>query len=111
MAEKFADLAGLTAVVTGGSRGIGFATAKLLQAQGATVIVHGSSEESVGKATKELGCQGVVADLFANDCVETIEARLKELAPNGVDILVNNAGVTRDALFLRQSQEQWDEVG
>lgn len=108
---KFADLSGLTAFVTGSSRGIGFATAKLLKQLGAEVIVHGSSEGSVGKAALELGCKGIVADLFKDECIEAIGAGLNELVPQGVDILVNNAGITRDALFLRQSQEQWDEVG
>lgn len=108
---KFMDLSGLTAFITGSSRGIGFATAKLLKELGAEVIVHGSSPDTVGKAALELGCKGVVANLFDDACVETIDNQLKVLAPAGIDILVNNAGVTRDALFLRQSQEQWDEVG
>jgi len=101
----FADLTGLTALVTGGSRGIGRATAALLKAQGADVVVHGSNPDSVDKAAAELGARGIVADLFDPESVEKIAAQA-----GPVDILVNNAGITRDALFVRQTQAQWDEV-
>lgn len=109
--KNFGDLSGLTAFITGSSRGIGRAAAEMLRDNGATVIIHGSNAVSVGAASTELGVKGVVADLFQNDCMEVIAEQLAKLAPQGIDILVNNAGVTRDALFMRQSQEQWDEVG
>lgn len=102
---NFADLSGLTALVTGGSRGIGRATAERLKALGAEVIIHGSSAETVDRAAGELGVRGIAADLFAPESIEKI---VTQAGP--VDILVNNAGITRDALFVRQSQEQWDEV-
>jgi 3-oxoacyl-[acyl-carrier protein] reductase len=105
MGMSLGNLSGLTALVTGGSRGIGLATATLLQAQGATVMVHGSTPANVEKAAAELGVKGIVADLFAEDSVAHIAA---EAGP--VDILVNNAGITRDGLFARQTQQQWDEV-
>lgn len=101
----FADLTGMTALVTGGSRGIGRATAEMLKAHGADVIVHGSSPETVEKAADEMGVRGIAADLFSDGCVEKIATQA-----GPVDILVNNAGITRDALFIRQGQPQWDEV-
>lgn len=101
----FGDLTGKVALVTGGSRGIGRATAELLKAHGADVIIHGSSEETVKKAMDEMGVRGVAANLLEEGCVEKIVAEAGH-----VDILVNNAGITRDALFVRQKPEQWDEV-
>ena len=101
----FGDLTGMRALVTGGSRGIGRATAELLKAQGAEVVIHGSSEETVQKAASEMGVTGIAANLLEDGCIETIVAAAGE-----IDILVNNAGITRDALFVRQTQEQWDDV-
>ncbi|PZP40040.1 MAG: 3-oxoacyl-ACP reductase [Pseudomonas fluorescens] len=101
----FGDLTGMTALVTGGSRGIGRATAELLKAHGADVIIHGSSEETVGKAVAEMGVRGVAANLLEDGCIEKIVAEAGH-----VDILVNNAGITRDALFVRQGEQQWDDV-
>lgn len=108
--SKFMDLTGLTALVTGGSRGIGKATAKLLQQRGATVIIHGSNPETVEKTATELNAVGLVADLFKPDSVTKIAAFLEQHVPDGLDILVNNAGITRDTLFVRQTPEQWNEV-
>lgn len=101
----FGDLTGLVALVTGGSRGIGRATAEMLKAHGAEVIIHGSSEETVSKAATEMGVKGIVANLLDEGSVNKIIAEAGH-----VDILVNNAGITRDALFVRQGQQQWDEV-
>lgn len=101
----FGDLTGMVALVTGGSRGIGRATAELLKAQGADIIIHGSSDETVKRAIDEMGVRGVAANLLEEGGV----AKIVE-AVGQVDILVNNAGITRDALFVRQKQEQWDEV-
>lgn len=106
----FVDLTGLTALVTGGSRGIGKATAQLLKERGATVIIHGSSQETVEKTAAELNVVGLVADLFKPDSVAKISAFLEQNVPEGIDILVNNAGITRDTLFVRQSAEQWNDV-
>lgn len=101
----FGDLTGMRALVTGGSRGIGRATAEMLMAHGAEVVIHGSSDETVQKAAAELGVKGVVANLLDESSV----AKIVEEA-GAIDILVNNAGITRDALFVRQSEQQWDEV-
>lgn len=99
------DLTGMTALVTGGSRGIGRATAEMLKELGAEVIIHGSTPETVERTASELGVRGIVADLFAEGSIEKIATQA-----GPVDILVNNAGITRDALFIRQGQPQWDDV-
>lgn len=101
----YGDLTGMVALVTGGSRGIGRATAEMLKANGAEVIIHGSSEETVSKASSEMGVKGIVANLLDDDCIDKIVAEAGH-----IDILVNNAGITRDALFVRQGQQQWDDV-
>lgn len=106
----FADLTGLNALVTGGSRGIGKATAIALKAQGANVIVHGSSAETVKAASDELGCNGIIANLSAAGSAETLANEALALAGGRIDILVNNAGITRDGLFVRLGAEAWDEV-
>jgi 3-oxoacyl-[acyl-carrier protein] reductase len=106
----FADLTGLTALVTGGSRGIGKATALALKNQGAKIIIHGSTAETVQAAVKELGGQGVVTNLLSTESAQTLATEALELAGGRIDILVNNAGITRDALFVRQTAEQWDDV-
>jgi 3-oxoacyl-[acyl-carrier protein] reductase len=103
---SFADLTGLTALVTGASRGIGRATAARLKANGATVIIHGTNEEKLAQVADELGgARTIVADLFQPESVEKIATQA-----GPVDILVNNAGITRDALFVRQKPEQWEDV-
>lgn len=103
---SFGDMTGLTALVTGGSRGIGKAVATRLKANGASVIIHGTNRERLEQVADELGgARVIVADLMDAASVAHIA---KEAGP--VDILVNNAGITRDALFVRQKPEQWDAV-
>lgn len=80
------------AIVTGSSKGIGKATAKLLAEEGASVILHGRSEESLAGAMTEIpGAQGVVGDLSSEAGVDAVISQLNALGP--VDILVNNAGI------------------
>lgn len=103
---SFADLTGLTALVTGGSRGIGRATAARLKANGANVIIHGTNEAKLEQAAEELGgARTIIADLMDPTSIEKIATQA-----GPVDILVNNAGITRDALFVRQKPEQWEDV-
>jgi 3-oxoacyl-[acyl-carrier protein] reductase len=105
MAE-FCSLEGRTALVTGGSRGIGKAIAAELAGAGATVVVgyRSGAEEAEGVAS-EIGARAVQADVSEAEDAQ----RLVEEAGD-VDILVNNAGVTRDGLLARMPDEDWRVV-
>ena len=101
-----------TALVTGASGGIGGAIAKALHAQGARVIVSGTRVEALEALVGELKDR-----VFKLPCNLADAAELEDLvkkaeaaASSPVDILVNNAGITRDNLFLRMKDEEWDQV-
>jgi 3-oxoacyl-[acyl-carrier protein] reductase len=105
------DLTGKTALVTGASGGIGGAIARALHRQGATVAVSGTKREAL---------DGLAADLAGRThvlpCNLADKADVEKLVPAAeaamgrLDILVNNAGITRDGLFMRLKDEDWDEV-
>jgi 3-oxoacyl-[acyl-carrier protein] reductase len=105
------DLTGRTALVTGASGGLGGAIARALHAQGATVALSGTRREALEGLAAELKDRALVApcdlgDAAAADAlVPTVEAALGSL-----DILVNNAGVTRDSLFMRMKDADWESV-
>ena len=102
----FCSLEGRTALVTGGSRGIGKAIAAELAGAGATVVVgyRSGAEEAEGVAS-EIGARAVQADVSeAEDAKRLVEEA------GDVDILVNNAGVTRDGLLARMPGEDWRVV-
>jgi 3-oxoacyl-[acyl-carrier protein] reductase len=109
------DLSGKTAVVTGGSRGIGRAIALRLASQGADVCISYrgntvAAEEAVAAMTA-MGRRAfaVQADVSEMDAAKAlIEAALARL--ERVDILVNNAGITRDDLIMRMKPEDWNDV-
>ena len=105
------DLTGKTALVTGASGGIGGAIAKALHAQGATVALSGTRVEPLQALAAELGERAHVTPCNLSD-MAAVEALPKQAAEamGGLDILVNNAGVTRDNLFMRMSDEEWDQV-
>ena len=104
------DLSGKTALVTGASGGIGGAIARALHAQGAAVAVSGTRQEALDALAGELGAVRVLpCNLSDKNEVETLVPRAEE-ALGKLDILVNNAGVTRDNLFLRLKDEDWDYV-
>jgi 3-oxoacyl-[acyl-carrier protein] reductase len=103
---SFCSLEGKTALVTGGSRGIGRAIALELARAGASVVVgyHSGAEEAEAVAS-EAGGRAVQADV--SDPAEA--KRLVEEAGD-LDLLVNNAGLTRDGLIARMSDEDWRVV-
>jgi 3-oxoacyl-[acyl-carrier protein] reductase len=107
-----AELAGNTAIVTGGSRGIGLAIASALAAGGARVAVLGRdgtrAEEAAGTLSGE-GHLGLSCDVADPEAARAAVATV-EKAFGGVGILVNNAGITRDNILLRLKDEDWDEV-
>jgi 3-oxoacyl-[acyl-carrier protein] reductase len=110
-----APLAGRSAIVTGGSRGIGRATALELARQGANVLISYNSRPDLATAVvEELRALEVQADCIQADArdaaaVERMVDRARE-AFGSIDILVNNAGMTDDTLILRMSEESWDAV-
>lgn len=98
------------ALVTGGSRGIGAAIAKALQAAGYKVAAsYAGNDEAAAAFTAETGIatyKWSVADYDA--CVEGIAKVEADLGP--IEVLVNNAGITRDNMFHKMTREQWSEV-
>lgn len=106
------ELAGQTALVTGGSRGIGKGIARVLADAGARVVVLARSAEPAQTAAAELpgdGHAGFACDVVDTAAVDAVIRRTeKELAP--IDVLVNNAGVTDDNILVRLSDEAWDRV-
>ncbi|QFU16197.1 3-oxoacyl-[acyl-carrier-protein] reductase [Microvirga thermotolerans] len=105
------DLTGRKALVTGATGGIGGAIARALHAQGATVALSGTRRAALDELAGALGerVHVIEANLADKDSVEAL-VPAAESAMDGLDILVNNAGVTRDNLFLRMKDEEWDTV-
>ncbi|MFN3374128.1 MAG: 3-oxoacyl-[acyl-carrier-protein] reductase [Chloroflexus sp.] len=109
------DLSGRVAIVTGGSRGIGRATAERLAASGATVVVNYRGNAAAAAATvaaitaaggKAMTVQGDVSQ--PADVEHLVKTTLEQFGR--IDILVNNAGITRDNLLLRMKESDFDEV-
>lgn len=105
------DLTGKTALVTGASGGIGSDIARALHAQGATVALSGTRKEALDTLAAELGERTHVVPCNLSDAA-AVDALPKQAedAMGGLDILINNAGLTRDNLFMRMKDEEWDEV-
>ncbi|MGI9365129.1 MAG: 3-oxoacyl-[acyl-carrier-protein] reductase [Rhizobiaceae bacterium] len=105
------DLSGKKALVTGASGGIGVAIAKGLHAQGAIVGLHGTREQRLKEIAAELGDRVHIFPANLGDAESVKElAKTAEAELGGIDILVNNAGITKDGLFVRMSDEDWDAV-
>jgi len=105
------DLTGKTALVTGASGGIGGAIARALHGAGATVGLSGTRTEPLEALAAELGERAFVLPCNLSDpaAVEALPKQAAEVM-GGVDILVNNAGITRDNLFMRMSDDEWQSV-
>ena len=105
------DLTGKNALVTGASGGIGEAIARALHRRGASVAISGTRRDALEALAADLSERTHVlpCNLAVKDEVETLVPRAEE-ALGQIDILVNNAGVTRDNIFVRLSDEQWDQV-
>jgi 3-oxoacyl-[acyl-carrier protein] reductase len=106
VAEAFCSLDGKTALVTGGSRGIGKAIAVELARAGASVVVgYRSGSDEAEAVASEIGGRAVQADVAdAEDAKRLVEEA------GDLDILVNNAGLTRDTLLARMSDQDWRAV-
>lgn len=105
------DLKGRKALITGASGGIGEHIARMLHARGATVGLHGTRVEKLQELADDLGDRVKLfpADLSDRESVTGL-GKKAESELEGVDILVNNAGITRDGLFVRMSDADWDAV-
>jgi 3-oxoacyl-[acyl-carrier protein] reductase len=107
-------LAGRVAIVTGGTRGIGLAIARLLAEDGASVVVSGRDAARLDAAVKELESLGAPALGVPADATKREDAdRLVEVTRERfgrIDVLVNNAGITRDQLLVRMKDDDWDQV-
>lgn len=105
------DLTGKNALITGASGGIGADIARKLHAQGATVGLSGTRTEPLEALKAELGERAHVLPCNLSD-MEAVDALPKQAAEamGSVDILVNNAGITRDNLFMRMSDDEWNSV-
>ncbi|MEO9685881.1 MAG: 3-oxoacyl-ACP reductase FabG [Tateyamaria sp.] len=105
------DLTGKCALVTGASGGIGADIARTLHAAGATVGLSGTRVEPLEALAADLGERAHVLPCNLSDAA-AVDALPKEAtaAMGAVDILVNNAGITRDNLFMRMSDDEWQSV-
>ncbi len=105
------DLTGLSALVTGATGGLGGAIARSLHARGAVVTLSGTRAQALEELAGELGerVHIVPCNLGDKDQVEALVPHA-EKAMGQLDILVNNAGITRDGLFMRMKDEDWDQV-
>lgn len=105
------NLSGKTALVTGATGGIGGGIAKALHAQGATVAISGTRREVLDAFAAELGERVLVlpCNLGNPEEVEKLVPEAEEKLGQ-LDILVNNAGITRDNIFMRLKDEDWDQV-
>ena len=105
------DLTDKKALVTGATGGLGGAIARALHAQGAIVTLSGTRRAALDELAGQLGSRVYVIACNLADKAE-VEALVPEAekAMGGLDILVNNAGVTRDNLFMRMKDAEWDDV-
>jgi 3-oxoacyl-[acyl-carrier protein] reductase len=105
------DLTGKRALVTGASGGIGREIAKALGKAGARVALSGTRVAALEETKAAMGGDHPIlpANLSDLDAVDKLVPEA-EAVLGGIDILVNNAGMTRDNLFMRMKNEEWDEV-
>jgi len=104
-------LSGKVALVTGGSRGIGFATAKILSENGAKIVITGKDKNRLEKSTLKIsGSIGIIADIKNSKDVKNVVSKTIEKFGK-LDILVNNAGIFPKIKLLHEiDEDEWNEV-
>lgn len=114
MATSLFDLTGRRALITGSSRGIGYAIAEGLGRAGATVLINGRNQTELEAARAKLADAGIAAHAFVFDVTDraaidtTVDSIEREIGP--IDILFNNAGIQRRIPFVDIPAETWREV-
>lgn len=105
------DLSGKNALITGATGGIGSAIASALHERGATVSISGTREEVLNELAGNLKDRVHVIPCNLSDPEEVngLSGKAEE-AMGSIDIIVNNAGITRDNIFFRMSDEEWQSV-
>jgi 3-oxoacyl-[acyl-carrier protein] reductase len=106
------ELSEKTALITGASGGIGGAIARSLHAAGANVVLSGTRQEALDALRDELAEKAFVVPCNLSNAgeVDVLVKKAEAAADAPIDILVNNAGTTRDNLFARMKDEEWDQV-
>jgi 3-oxoacyl-[acyl-carrier protein] reductase len=110
------SLEGRTALITGGGRGIGRATALRLAREGAQIAINFKGNAEAAEEAKSLVEKGgakatlIQGDVSADDQADAVVKAALAFGGGRLDILVNNAGITRDNLLIRMSVEEWDAV-
>jgi len=105
------DLKGKKVLVTGASGGIGKAIALELSLSGAELCLTGRNKSELENLQKTIGgnCQIIISDLSNSEGINNLADQAQEIMGQ-IDILVNNAGITKDNLFMRMSEDDWNEV-
>ena len=105
------DLNGKKVLVTGASGGIGRAIAMELSSSGADLCLTGRNKSELENLQKIIGgnCQIIISDLSNSEGINSLADQAQDIMGQ-IDILVNNAGITKDNLFMRMSEDDWNEV-
>tara|TARA_Y100000589_G_scaffold296441_1_gene303582 strand:+ start:1286 stop:2023 length:738 start_codon:yes stop_codon:yes gene_type:complete len=105
------DLKGRKVLVTGASGGIGKAIALELSSSGADLCLTGRNKSELENIQKIIGvnCPIIISDLSNSEGINNLADQAQEIMGQ-IDILVNNAGITKDNLFMRMSEDDWNEV-
>ena len=105
------DLDGKKALITGASGGIGKEIAKVLIKHNAQVCISGRNLDELNALKELLGekCHVVTCDLSKKDEIIELIKKTDEVLGH-IDILINNAGITKDNIFLRMSESEWEDV-
>ena len=105
------DLNGKKALITGASGGIGKEIARTLDSFGAEICISGRNSKELDSLNNTINqeCKIITCDLTKDNDITNLVKEAEE-GLGQIDILVNNAGITKDNIFLRMSDEEWDQV-